>query len=86
MKTIFYILAICLTIVSCQKENTANSIVSEFENRILNSESWEYDVHYKMKYFSSDEDTLNYYSNISPILYSVVVFGLKMIVSTDIMI
>ncbi|AFU67719.1 thiol:disulfide interchange protein, TlpA_like family [Psychroflexus torquis ATCC 700755] len=63
MKTIFYILAICLTIVSCQKENTANSIVSEFENRILNSESWEYDVHYKMKYFSSDEDTLNYYSN-----------------------
>jgi len=63
MKTIFYILAICLTIVSCQKENTANSIISEFENRISNSESWEYDVHYKMKYFSSDEDTLNYYSN-----------------------
>jgi thiol-disulfide isomerase/thioredoxin len=49
--------------VSCQKEKTANSIVSEFENRISNSESWEYDVHYKMKYFSSDEDTLSYYSN-----------------------
>jgi len=49
--------------VNCQKEKTANSIVSEFENRISNSESWEYDVHYKMKYFSSNQDTLNYYSN-----------------------
>jgi thiol-disulfide isomerase/thioredoxin len=63
MKSIFYILAVTIALFSCQKVKTANSIVSEFENRISNSESWEYDVHYKMKYFSSEEDTLNFYSN-----------------------
>lgn len=63
MKSIFYILATTITLVNCQKENTANSIISEFETRISNSKSWEYNVHYKMKYFSSDKDTLNYYSN-----------------------
>jgi outer membrane lipoprotein-sorting protein len=50
MKLIFYILVISIIMISCQKEKTANSIVSEFENRISNAESWEYDVHYKVKY------------------------------------
>ena len=63
MKSIFYILALSISVISCQKENTTHSIVTDFENRISKTESWEYDVHYKMKYFSSDEDTLDFYSN-----------------------
>lgn len=56
-------MVLSIAIVSCQKEITVDTIVSDFENRISKSESWEYDIHYKMKYFSSEDDTLNYYSN-----------------------
>src|SRR5690554_3537378 len=63
MKSVLYLMVLSIAIVSCQKEITVDTIVSDFENRISKSESWEYDIHYKMKYFSSEDDTLNYYSN-----------------------
>jgi alkyl hydroperoxide reductase subunit AhpC len=63
MKLLFYILSFSILIVSCQKDKTASSIVTGFEDQRSNFKSWEYDVNYKMKYFSSDDDTLDYYSN-----------------------
>lgn len=63
MKQIIYIIIIPLLLISCKRSRSIGSIVNDFENQIDKEESWEYNIHYKMKYFKSDEDTLNYFSN-----------------------
>jgi len=62
MRSTICALCFLLAILSCQKK-TASSIITDFENTVSKSTSFEYDIHYKMKYFSSDDDTLNYYTN-----------------------
>ncbi|NGX85412.1 TlpA disulfide reductase family protein [Aequorivita sp. KMM 9714] len=76
MKSFAYLLSILFIFLSCQEEKSANSIIQNFEKQVKKNKSWEYDINYKMKYFSSDEDTLNYNSNVRLIKYkSDTVFG-----------
>ncbi|PRP67139.1 hypothetical protein BST86_08530 [Nonlabens agnitus] len=51
-------------LLSCQEEKSIDLIIENFEKQVEKNKSWEYDINYKMKYFSSDEDTLNYNSNV----------------------
>jgi len=63
MNKILLISIIILLIFSCKTENkTAEGIIKDYENKILRFNSIDYDINYKMKYFSSD-DTLNYNSH-----------------------
>lgn len=61
---------ITLTILSsflifgCQKEKSSENFVRKYEKELSKKNSWEYDINYKMKFFSSDDDTLNYHSNV----------------------
>lgn len=64
MKNLIYLFFILFIFFSCKEEKSTDSIIKNFEEEIENNKSWEYDINYKMKYFSSDEDTLNYYSNV----------------------
>jgi peroxiredoxin len=48
--------------LGCQKRTT-NDIIKNFEKEVKKNSAWEYDINYKMKYFSSEADTLNYNSN-----------------------
>ncbi|MGM0609309.1 MAG: TlpA family protein disulfide reductase [Candidatus Muiribacteriota bacterium] len=64
MKHLIYLLTVITFLISCQKEKTTDVIVENFENQVEKNKTWEYDINYKMKYFSSDEDTLNYNSNV----------------------
>ncbi len=76
MKNFIYLLSIPFLFLSCQEEQSADSIIQNFEKQVEKNKSWEYDVNYKMKYFSSDEDTLNYNSNVRLIKHkSDTVFG-----------
>lgn len=69
MKHLFYFLTVTSFLLSCQKEKSTDLIIENFEKKVQKSKSWEYDINYKMKYFSSDEDTLNYNSNVRLIKY-----------------
>ena len=63
MNKILKLTVITFLIFSCNSENkTTENIINEYKNKILNFKSIEYDINYKMKYFSSD-DTLNYNSH-----------------------
>lgn len=63
MNKILTLSIISLLIFSCKTENkTAEKIIQDYENKILKFNSIDYDINYKMKYFSSD-DTLNYNSH-----------------------
>lgn len=64
MKNFIYLIAIAFLLLCCQEEESADSIIQKFEKQVEKNKSWEYDINYKMKYFSSDEDTLNYNSNV----------------------
>lgn len=64
MKNLIYLFFILFIFFSCKEEKSTDSIIKNFEEEVENNKSWEYDINYKMKYFSSDEDTLNYYSNV----------------------
>jgi hypothetical protein len=64
MKKYFYFILFLILFSSCNKENSAELIIRKFEKQVEKNRSWEYDINYKMKYFSSDEDTLNYNSNV----------------------
>jgi len=64
MKYLIYLLAVVICLISCQKEKSINLIVENFEKKVKKNKAWEYDINYKMKYFSSNEDTLNYNSNV----------------------
>lgn len=63
MKQILYYSVISLFAFGCKNETSVHAIVEDFENQRAKANSYEYDIHYKMKYFSSDQDTLNYFSN-----------------------
>lgn len=82
MKSIFYILMLAHTYVISQIDvNT--EFVHDFEETISNHNSWEYDVHYKMKYFSAD-DTLNYFTNCRMIRHkSDTLFGGSLWIKND---
>jgi len=76
MKNFIYLLSISCIFLSCQEEKSADSIIQNFEKQVEKNKSWEYDINYKMKYFSSDEDTLNYNSNVRLIKHKTdTVFG-----------
>ena len=58
-KTLIFAI-ITLFIFSCKPENkTVENTINDYENKISSLNSIDYDINYKMKYFSSD-DTLNY--------------------------
>lgn len=58
-KTLIFAI-ITLFIFSCKPENkTVENTINDYENKIVSLNSIDYDINYKMKYFSSD-DTLNY--------------------------
>ncbi len=63
MRYLFFVLSLTVFLISCQEEKSADSIVKNFEKHVNKNKSWEYDINYKIKYFSSDEDTLKYFSN-----------------------
>jgi len=64
MKQLIYLLSVTTFLIICQKEKSTDLIVENFEKQVEKNKTWEYDINYKMKYFSSDEDTLNYNSNV----------------------
>lgn len=64
MKLAFYLFVITISLTAFQDKKSAKSVIDAFEKWVSAQQSWEYDIHYKMKYFSSDDDTLNYHSNI----------------------
>ncbi len=49
-----------IILLGCQKEKSTERIVGKFEKEVGKLKSWEYDVNYRVKYFSSDDDTLIY--------------------------
>lgn len=76
MKKYILLLTISFLLLNCQEEKSTNSIIQHFEKQVENNKSWEYDINYKMKYFSSDVDTLNYNSNVRLIKHkSDTIFG-----------
>ena len=64
MKHLIYLLTVTTFLISCQEEKTTDLIIVNFEKQVEKNKSWEYDINYKMKYFSSDEDTLSYNSSV----------------------
>jgi thiol-disulfide isomerase/thioredoxin len=60
MNKILFFAIITLLLFSCKPENnTIESVINDYENKIASLKSIDYDINYKIKYFSSD-DTLNY--------------------------
>jgi hypothetical protein len=60
MNKILFFTIITIFLFSCKPENkTVESVINDYENKTLSLNSIDYDINYKMKYFSSD-DTLNY--------------------------
>jgi peroxiredoxin len=64
MKHLIFLITVTAFLMSCQKEKSTDLIIGNFEKQVEKNKTWEYDINYKMKYFSSDEDTLNYNSNV----------------------
>ncbi|MEM6263765.1 MAG: TlpA disulfide reductase family protein [Bacteroidota bacterium] len=63
MKYLIPLLILSLVASTNQAEKTPESIIKSYEAKTNEAQAWKADIHYKMKYFSSDEDTLNYYTN-----------------------
>lgn len=84
MRNLIYLFIVSLLLLSCQQEKSANSIIQNFEKQVGKNKTWEYDINYKIKYFSSDEDTLNYKSNVRLIKHkSDTVFGGSLWIKND---
>lgn len=62
MKNTLYFLLLLGLLVSCSNDKKSDDVLLEYQNKMQNSSSFEYDMHYKMKYFSGD-DTLDYFTN-----------------------
>lgn len=56
------IISIVVAIIGCNKKEPVS--LAQFDQNISTKNSWQYDMNYKMKYFSDDEDTLDYNSNV----------------------
>ena len=63
MKQLLLLLSMAVFIMSCKNEKSIETIIENFENQVEQRTSWEYDVNYKMKYYSSDDDTLDFFVN-----------------------
>ncbi len=62
MKPLFYVLLAFVVLVSCQRNEHAEKIIDEYQKNISKEMSWEYDAHYKFKYFGKN-DTSEHFAN-----------------------
>ena len=62
MKLLPLILLLCIALAFSAQAQDLKTIVTTYEDKMAKINSWEYDIHYKMKYFSAN-DTLHFYPN-----------------------
>lgn len=75
MKQLICMFLLATIMLGCQKK-TATEIIGNFEKEVKKNSAWQFDINYKMKYFSADADTLNYNSNVRLIRHtSDTIFG-----------
>ncbi|MCH8545825.1 MAG: TlpA family protein disulfide reductase [Cryomorphaceae bacterium] len=76
MKQLFFLLSFAAVIMSCKNDKSIESIIENFEKQVEQRTSWTYDVNYKMKYYSSDDDTIDFFTNCQLIRHeSDTIFG-----------